>query len=104
MKTFKALITLCILALVVTAAPVGAEESTLEIPDWINDGYLGVQLLFDENAYREMENTLKTLIKTKVPRILQPFLNEFACMEGAQSTLGTLCTGERLYLRFVLQK
>ena len=40
-----------------------------EIPEWINDGYLGVQLLFDENAYREMENALKSLIKTKDDRI-----------------------------------
>ncbi len=40
-----------------------------EIPDWINDGLLGVQLLFDENAYREMENAMKTLIKTKDDRI-----------------------------------
>jgi ATP-dependent RNA/DNA helicase IGHMBP2 len=40
-----------------------------EIPEWINDGYLGVQLLFDENAYREMENAVKTLIKTKDDRI-----------------------------------
>jgi len=40
-----------------------------EIPEWINDGYLGVQLLFDENAYREMEGVLKTLIKTRDDRI-----------------------------------
>jgi ATP-dependent RNA/DNA helicase IGHMBP2 len=40
-----------------------------EIPGWINDGYLGVQLLFDENAYREMENAVKTLIKTRDDRI-----------------------------------
>lgn len=40
-----------------------------EIPEWINDGYLGVQLLFDENAYREMENAVKTLIKTRDDRI-----------------------------------
>ena len=42
-----------------------------EMPDWLQDGYLGVQLLFDENAYREMENTLKYLIKTKEERINQ---------------------------------
>ena len=42
-----------------------------EVPEWINDGYLGVQLLFDENAYREMENALKFLIKTKEERINQ---------------------------------
>jgi len=40
-----------------------------EIPQWINDGNLGVQLLFDENAYREMEGVLKTLIKTRDDRI-----------------------------------
>ncbi|NJN27971.1 MAG: AAA family ATPase [Cyclobacteriaceae bacterium] len=40
-----------------------------EIPDWIYDGLLGVQLLFDEHAYREMENTVKLLIKTKDERI-----------------------------------
>ncbi len=42
-----------------------------DVPEWINDGYLGVQLLFDENAYREMENALKYLIKTKDERINQ---------------------------------
>lgn len=41
------------------------------IPEWIEDGYLGVQLLFDENAYREMENAVKFLIKTKEERINQ---------------------------------
>ena len=41
------------------------------VPDWIDDGYLGVQLLFDENAYREMENAVKFLIKTKEERINQ---------------------------------
>lgn len=40
-----------------------------DIPEWINDGLLGVQLLFDENAYREMENAMKVLIKTKDDRI-----------------------------------
>ncbi len=42
-----------------------------EVPEWIHDGYLGVQLLFDENSYREMENALKYLIKTKEERINQ---------------------------------
>jgi len=40
-----------------------------ELPAWIEDGNLGVQLLFDENAYREMENTVKYLIKSKDERI-----------------------------------
>lgn len=42
-----------------------------DVPEWIHDGNLGVQLLFDENAYREMENALKFLIKTKEERINQ---------------------------------
>ncbi|HNP18849.1 MAG TPA: AAA domain-containing protein [Fulvivirga sp.] len=38
-------------------------------PDWITDGQLGVQLLFDENSYREMERTLKFLLKTDDHRV-----------------------------------
>ncbi len=42
-----------------------------DVPEWIYDGNLGVQLLFDESAYREMEYALKSLIKTKDERINQ---------------------------------
>lgn len=40
-----------------------------DVPNWVHDGQLGVQLLFDENAYREMDKTLQLLIKTKEPRL-----------------------------------
>jgi superfamily I DNA and/or RNA helicase len=40
-----------------------------ELPDWIYNGYLGVQLLFDEASYREMEQTMSFLIKTEDKRI-----------------------------------
>ena len=40
-----------------------------ELPNWINDGMLGVQLLFDENSYREMEGTLDYLLKTENPKV-----------------------------------
>lgn len=40
-----------------------------EFPEWLDDGKLGVQLLFDENSYKEMELALKTLIETKDERI-----------------------------------
>jgi superfamily I DNA and/or RNA helicase len=40
-----------------------------ELPDWIHDGYLGVQLLFDEVSYREMEQTMTFLIQTEDKRI-----------------------------------
>ncbi|MEO9964252.1 MAG: AAA domain-containing protein [Reichenbachiella sp.] len=39
------------------------------LPEWIHHGQLGLQLLFDENAYREMERTLNTLLNTKIDRI-----------------------------------
>jgi len=40
-----------------------------DFPDWIYDGKLGVQLLFDDNSYNEMEKALDYLIKTKDERI-----------------------------------
>lgn len=45
--------------------------NTDDIPNWVHHGQLGVQLLFDENAYREMEKTLQALIKTKEERLTQ---------------------------------
>jgi ATP-dependent RNA/DNA helicase IGHMBP2 len=40
-----------------------------ELPDWIYSGYLGVQLLFDEISYREMELTMVYLIQSEEKRI-----------------------------------
>lgn len=40
-----------------------------ELPAWLHHGQLGVQLLFDEHAYREMERTLTSLLNTKEDRI-----------------------------------
>lgn len=42
-----------------------------EEPEWINDGKLGVNLLFDESTYEEMESTLRKLIDHKEPRIIE---------------------------------
>ena len=41
-----------------------------ELPEWINDGSLGVDLLFDELAYREMEKALKKVIETQDKRLI----------------------------------
>lgn len=38
-------------------------------PDWIYDGKLGVQLLFDENSYREMDKGIQKLIKCDSDRL-----------------------------------
>ncbi len=40
-----------------------------EVPNWIERGGLGVQLLFDENSYREMEFALKYLIESIDPKL-----------------------------------
>ncbi|MEM9831260.1 MAG: AAA domain-containing protein, partial [Bacteroidota bacterium] len=42
-----------------------------EMPEWVREGNLGVDLLFDEMAYREMERALKKIIDTKDPRQLK---------------------------------
>jgi len=40
-----------------------------DLPEWTYRGQLGIQLLFDENSYREMEATISFLIHTKEERI-----------------------------------
>lgn len=42
-----------------------------ELPQWLNDGKLGVQLLFDENSYLEMERAMRLVIDTNDDRLLQ---------------------------------
>ncbi len=39
-------------------------------PDWLRDGNMGVQLLFDENAYLEMERALKIVMQPQDDRLL----------------------------------
>ncbi|HQR41164.1 MAG TPA: AAA domain-containing protein [Gemmatales bacterium] len=40
-----------------------------ELPDWIDDGQLGVDVMFDEMSYREMEHALKEVIKAENSRV-----------------------------------
>lgn len=42
-----------------------------ELPHWANSGKLGIQLLFDENSYKEMEFALNKLIKTENPHSIR---------------------------------
>ena len=42
-----------------------------DFPDWIHDGKLGIQLLFDDNSYKEMEKNLQILIETEEKRIIE---------------------------------
>lgn len=50
-----------------------------ELPEWIDGNYLGVQLLFDENVYREMNAALQYMLETKeenINRLMHVLLGE----------------------------
>ena len=40
-----------------------------DLPDWIDNGQLGVDVMFDEVTYKEMEHALKTVIKAEDNRV-----------------------------------
>jgi ATP-dependent RNA/DNA helicase IGHMBP2 len=42
-----------------------------DLPDWIEDSLLGVDLMFDEMAYREMENAMKSILKAEDSRVAE---------------------------------
>lgn len=42
-----------------------------DIPDWINDGQLAVEMLFDERTYLEMEKAMKAVIKASDDRLTE---------------------------------
>lgn len=42
-----------------------------DLPDWIDDNLLGVDLMFDEMAYREMEAAMKSVIKAEDYRVAE---------------------------------
>jgi ATP-dependent RNA/DNA helicase IGHMBP2 len=42
---------------------------TEDIPEWMHQGKLGVDLLFDEASYREMESAMKAVIKSEKGRL-----------------------------------
>jgi ATP-dependent RNA/DNA helicase IGHMBP2 len=46
-----------------------------DLPDWINDGMLGLDVMFDEMSYREMEYALREVMKADGNRVAE--LREF---------------------------
>lgn len=40
-----------------------------DLPDWLNDGQLAVELLFDERTYLEMEKAMRVVLKAKGDRL-----------------------------------
>lgn len=43
--------------------------NTDDLPEWINDGLLGIDVMFDEMTYREMEAAMKAVIKAEDTRL-----------------------------------
>jgi SAM-dependent methyltransferase len=71
----------------------------------------GLEIVSEENISANVTQALalddgrkQALIQARVPRILRPFFNEFAGMEGTHTLYATLCSGEKVYLRFVARK
>ncbi|WP_315821315.1 hypothetical protein [Paraflavitalea speifideaquila] len=53
---------------------------TDELPDWARDGKLGIDLLFDDNSYEEMQNALKQAIVHSEKKRRGPFnTNTYRC-------------------------
>src|SRR6478609_4931682 len=42
-----------------------------DLPDWIDNGQLGVDVMFDEMSYKEMEYALKTVMKAEDNRVAE---------------------------------
>src|SRR6185437_6611577 len=42
-----------------------------EMPEWLNDGKIGINLLFDERSYREMEEGLKRVVSAENNRLAE---------------------------------
>lgn len=42
-----------------------------DLPDWMDDHLLGIDLMFDEMAYREMENAMKSISKAEDSRVAE---------------------------------
>lgn len=71
----------------------------------------GFRLIEEENVGPNVVRSLElddarkqALIEKKVPKLLRNIFHEFAGMQGSRSQYATLRSGEKCYVRFVLQK
>jgi superfamily I DNA and/or RNA helicase len=56
-----------------------------DLPDWIDDGSLGVDVMFDEMSYREMEYALKRVMEAEDNRVAE--LREILLSDSGSSKL-----------------
>ncbi|RYY66864.1 MAG: IGHMBP2 family helicase, partial [Chitinophagaceae bacterium] len=55
-----------------------------ELPDWTRDGKLGVDLLFDENSYEEMERALRVAPERAAQRVEGRLVRVLSGQEGTE--------------------
>lgn len=63
-----------------------------DLPDWVENGMLGVDVMFDEMSYREMEVTMKLVIKAEEGRIAElrdTLLGERRASYSSKSEVGS---------------
>ena len=58
-----------------------------DLPSWIDDGMLGVDVMFDDMTYKEMEHAMKTVMKAEGNRLAE--LREVLLGDTGCSVLGT---------------
>jgi hypothetical protein len=73
-----------------------------ELPDWIDDGQLGIDVMFDEMSYREMEFAIKEVMKATDNRVAElrellgrnrPVHGQPVCHRGPDRTRQRVSTG-----------
>ena len=66
-----------------------------DLPSWINDGLLGVDVMFDEMTYKEMEHAMKAVMKAEGNRLAElreVFLGESDSKTQTTSTQQTIAS------------
>lgn len=84
-----------------------------DLPDWIDENLLGVDLMFDEMAYREMEGAMKAVIKAEDSRVAElrdtllgyrlPVSGRQSPVTGNQQLATSLNSSQQEALRKVLE-
>ncbi len=67
-----------------------------ELPDWLDMGKIGINLLFDENAYKEMDAALKQVINAEKGRLAELRDILYGEKEARFDKIDTRITNDRL--------
>ncbi len=73
-----------------------------DLPDWIEDGSLGIDVMFDEMSYREMDYTLKKVMEAEDNRVAE--LREILLGDNGFSMLDTIQESDQFPVSNVLNQ